>query len=122
VSWALVLDLVAAVCFLVGASLALVAAIGILRFPDALSRMHSGTKPQVIGLMFLLAGLGTQLRDPAAIGLLLLVLLFQLATSPVATHMLARGTFRSGQVREDLLTADELGPVLHDDGGDRGAP
>lgn len=121
-TWALLLDMVAGACFLIGSSLALVAAIGILRFPDVLSRMHSGTKPQVIGLMFLLVGLGTQLRDPAAIGLLLLTVLFQLATSPIASHMLARATFRSGQVREDLLTADELSPVLHGDEGDRGAP
>jgi multicomponent Na+:H+ antiporter subunit G len=120
--WDLLLDLAAGACFLAGSSLALVAAIGILRFPDVLSRMHSGTKPQVIGLMFLLVGLGAQLRDLAAAGLLLLVIVFQLFTSPIASHMLARASYRSGQVRRDLLVADELSPVLHDDEDDRGAP
>lgn len=121
-SWSTLADVVAAVCFLVGASLALVAAIGILRFPEVLSRMHAGAKPQVIGLMFLLVGLGTQLRDAAATGLLLLVVLFQLFTSPIATHMMARATFRGGQVREDVLEVDELTPVLRRDDGPRGAP
>ena len=118
----LFLDVLAALCFLVGASLALVAAIGILRFPDLLSRMHSGTKPQVIGLMFMLVGLGTQLRDLASLGLLMLVVVFQLVTSPVASHMLARAHYRAGQVRPGDLVADELTPVLHEDEGPRGAP
>lgn len=118
----LFLDVLAAVCFLVGASLALVAAIGILRFPDLLSRMHSGTKPQVIGLMFMLVGLGTQLRDLASLGLLVLVVVFQLVTSPVASHMLARAHYRAGQVRPGDLVVDELTPVLHEDEGPRGAP
>jgi multicomponent Na+:H+ antiporter subunit G len=116
------LDAVAAACFLIGSSLALVAAVGILRFPDVLSRMHAGAKPQVIGLMFLLVGLGTQLRDLAATGLLLLVVVFQLFTSPIATHMMARATYRAGEVREDLLEVDELTPVLREDEGPRGAP
>ena len=117
-----VLDAVAAACFLIGSSLALVAAVGILRFPDVLSRMHAGAKPQVIGLMFLLVGLGTQLREVAATGLLLLVMVFQLFTSPIATHMMARATFRAGEVHEDLLEVDELTPALREDEGPRGAP
>lgn len=117
-----VLDAVAAACFLIGSSLALVAAVGILRFPDVLSRMHAGAKPQVIGLMFLLVGLGTQLRDVAATGLLLLVVVFQLFTSPIATHVMARATFRGGEVRGDLLEVDELTPALQEDEGPRGAP
>ena len=116
------LDAVAAACFLIGSSLALVAAVGILRFPDVLSRMHAGAKPQVIGLMFLLVGLGTQLRDLTATWLLLLVVVFQLFTSPIATHMMARATYRAGEVREDLLEVDELTPVLREDEGPRGAP
>jgi multicomponent Na+:H+ antiporter subunit G len=116
------LDVVAAVCFLVGAFLALVAAVGIMRFPDLLARMHSGTKPQVIGLIFMLIGLGTQLRDLAASGLLVLIVLFQLLTSPVASHMMARATYRAGQVPPESLVVDELTPVLHDEDSPRGAP
>jgi multicomponent Na+:H+ antiporter subunit G len=122
VTLSLVLDVVAAVCFLLGAFLALVAAIGIVRFPGLLSRLHSGTKPQVIGLIFLLVGLGTQLRDVAAFGLLALIVLFQLFTSPVATHMIARASFRAGSAQTDQLVVDELTPALHGDDGPRGAP
>ena len=105
-------DVVAAVCLVTGALLALVAAIGILRFPDVLTRMHSATKPQVLGLLLILIGLGLRLRDPATVGLLAMVAVFQLVTTPIASHMVGRASFRAGQVRHDLLVVDELTDVL----------
>lgn len=106
-----VADVAAAICLSLGALLTLIAAVGILRFPDVLTRMHSATKPQVLGLLLILAGLGLRLRDPGSIGLLVLVGLFQLVTTPVASHMVGRASFRAGQVRHDLLVVDELTDV-----------
>ena len=105
-------DVVAAACLVVGALLTLIAAIGILRFADVLTRMHSATKPQVLGLLLIMVGLGLRLRDPGTIGLLALVALFQLVTTPVASHMVGRASFRAGQVRQDQLVVDELTRVL----------
>lgn len=111
-TWTEVTDVVAAGCLLLGALLTLTAAVGILRFPDVLTRMHSATKPQVLGLLVILLGLGLRLRDPATVGLLVLVAGFQFVTTPVASHMVGRASFRAGQVRRDLLIVDELTPVL----------
>ncbi|HET7349882.1 MAG TPA: monovalent cation/H(+) antiporter subunit G [Marmoricola sp.] len=111
-SWAALADIAAAACLLLGALLSLIAAVGILRFPDVLTRMHSATKPQVLGLLLVLLGLGLRLRDPGSIGMLALVALFQLATTPIASHMVGRASFRAGQVRHDLLVVDELTEVL----------
>ncbi len=105
-------DLASALCLLAGALLALIAAIGVLRFPDVLTRMHSATKPQVLGLLLVLLGVALRLREPTALGLLLLVALSQLITSPIATHMVGRASFRAGQVRQDLLVVDELSDLL----------
>lgn len=107
-----VADVLAAICLVLASLLTLVAAIGILRFPDLLTRMHSATKPQVLGLLLVLLGLGLRLRDPSTIGLLALVAMFQLVTSPIASHMVGRASFRAGQVRRDLLVVDELTDVL----------
>jgi multicomponent Na+:H+ antiporter subunit G len=63
VTWSAVADVAAAACLVLGALLALIAAVGILRFPDVLTRMHSATKPQVLGLLLVLLGLGLRLRD-----------------------------------------------------------
>jgi multicomponent Na+:H+ antiporter subunit G len=122
VSWSAVADVIAAVCLTTGALLTLIAAIGILRFPDLLTRMHSATKPQVLGLLLILLGLGFRLRDVGSIGMLLLVALFQLLTSPIASHMVGRASFRAGQVRRDLLVVDELSDVLPGNEEHRGAP
>jgi multicomponent Na+:H+ antiporter subunit G len=111
IGFAGVADVAAAVCLSLGALLTLIAAVGILRFPDVLTRMHSATKPQVLGLLLVLTGLGLRLRDPGTIGLLALVALFQLVTTPVASHMVGRASFRAGQVRHDLLVVDELTDV-----------
>ena len=115
-TWSTVADISAAACLVTGALLTLIAAIGILRFPDVLTRMHSATKPQVLGLLLVLLGLGLRLRDPGSVGLLLLVGLFQLVTSPIASHMVGRASFRAGQVRRDLLVVDELSDLLDSDG------
>jgi multicomponent Na+:H+ antiporter subunit G len=112
VSWEVVADVLAAACLSLGALLTLIAAIGLVRFPDVLTRMHSATKPQVLGLLLILLGLALRLRDPSALGVLVLIGLFQLVTTPVASHMVGRASFRAGQVRRDLLVVDELSPTL----------
>lgn len=119
---AAVADVAAGVLILLGALLGLVAAIGILRFPDVLTRMHSATKPQVLGLILIVLGLVLRLRDPSATAVLGLVLLFQLTTAPVAGHMVGRAAFRAGQVRDDLLVVDELSDTLEGNEEPRGAP
>lgn len=121
-SWTLVADVIAAACFLLGALLAMIAAIGVLRLPDLLSRMHAATKPQVLGLILVLIGLGFRLRQPEAIGILVLIGLLQLLSTPVANHMVGRASFRAGQVREDLLVVNELDGVLPSREEPRGAP
>ncbi len=120
-SWPDIADVLAAVCFLAASVFALVAAVGMVRFPDLLTRMHAATKPQVVGLILALVGLGLRLREPEVIGILVLVALFQCATSPVSAHMIGRAAFRAGQVRRDLLIADDLSPVA-DHEEPRGAP
>ena len=56
------MHVVAAVLFLAGSFLAMVAGIGIARFPDLLSRMHAATKPQVLGLGMLMTALALEIR------------------------------------------------------------
>ena len=121
-SWTGVLDVLGAVLLLLGSLFSLVAAIGVLRFPDLLTRMHAATKPQVLGLMLVAAGLALELRDWSATALLALVVVAQLVTAPVAGHMVGRASFRAGQVREDLLLVDELSGSQAAQEEPRGAP
>ncbi len=103
-----VLDTIAYVCLLAGALLSLAAGVALLRFPDLLSRMHAATKPQVLGLLLVLIGCALRLRELTDITTLLLVVVFQMATAPVAAHMVGRAAYRAGRCRSDLLVTDEL--------------
>ncbi len=106
--WDTLADVVSAVFLLSGAFLAFAAGVGVVRFPDLLARMHAATKPQVLGLILVLAGLSLRLRSWGAVATLFLVVVFQLLTSPVAAHMVGRAGYRTGKVRTDLLVVDEL--------------
>ena len=107
-SWTTVADVASAICLLGGAFLAFAAGVGVLRFPDLLSRMHAGTKPQVLGLILVLIGLALRLRSGGAVWALVLVAVFQMLTAPVAAHMVGRAGYRTGKVRSELLVVDEL--------------
>jgi multicomponent Na+:H+ antiporter subunit G len=107
-----VLDTIGAVFLLLGAILCFAASVGLVRFPDVLTRMHAATKPQTLGLLFVVIGVAFSLQNFQALGILLLVAILQLLTAPVAAHMVSRTAYRTGQVREDLLTEDDLADDL----------
>lgn len=98
-----VFDVLSAICLLSGAALAFAAAIGLLRFPNVLMRMHAATKPQVLGLLLLLAGAAIQLRDSVDVWMLVLAGAFQLVTAPVAAHLVGRLAYQSRRGTDDLL-------------------
>ncbi|RIV40952.1 monovalent cation/H(+) antiporter subunit G [Micromonospora radicis] len=103
-----VADWLGAASLVAGALLSLAAAIGVLRFPDAPTRMHAATKPQVLGVLLLLLGVSLRLRTLSDIGMIALIALFQLATAPVAAQMIGRAAYRTGRLDRQLLEADDL--------------
>lgn len=116
-----VLDVIAVACICAGALFSLAAGVALLRFPDLLSRMHAATKPQVLGLLLILIGCALRLRSGIDVTTLILVAVFQLATAPVAAHMVGRAAHRDGQAQADTLLTDELAAradQLHDDPAD----
>ena len=107
-----VIDTVSAVFMVVGAVMSLGAAIGLLRFPDLMSRMHAATKPQVLGLFLLLASVGLQLRTWWVWPVLFVAWIFQVLTVPVSAHMVGRAGYRTKHLHRELLTTDELEAVV----------
>ena len=112
------LDFVAATLVLLGSAFALTAALGLLRFPDTISRMHPSTKTQVFGLLLILLGAGIRLRGNVDVGMLVLAGLFTFIVSPVFAHLVGRASYRERGLRADLVTKDEMPPdaVSDDDG------
>ena len=103
-----VADIISGILVLAGSTLALTAAIGIVRFPDTLMRMHSATKPQTLGLLLVLAGATIRLRGNTDVGMLILTGLFALDTAPVIANRVGQLAYRENNYREDLLIRDEM--------------
>lgn len=105
-----VAQVIASIFILMGALLAFTAAVGIVRFPDTLSRMHAATKPQVVGLIMVLIGAIISLRGNVDIWMLVLVGIFTLVTAPVIAHTVGRVAYREQRGRDGLLIVNEMEP------------
>lgn len=101
-------DYLTGILMLMGGIFCLLASVGIVRLPDALTRMHAATKAGTLGTGLLVIAealyyrqLGISLR---AITVVVLVLL----TAPVAAHLIGRAFYRSGEPLSDRTWIDEL--------------
>lgn len=109
------MDIVVACCLIVGCLMSLGAAVGLVRFPDLLSRLHSGTKPQVFGLILMLLAVGLYSRDWMLAPALIVALLLQLLTIPISAHMMGRSGYRNKHFRADDLAHDDLRELIDKD-------
>ncbi|MNC03326.1 Na(+)/H(+) antiporter subunit G [compost metagenome] len=107
-------ELLAVLFILVGALLAALSTLGLIRLPDVYLRSHAATKSATLGVLFVLTGafLYLLLTEGQLSMKLLLGILFVFMTSPVAGHLNGRAAYRSGvplckqTVRDDLQTAE----------------
>lgn len=79
---------------LLGALFCFLGALGLLRMPDAYTRIQAGTKAVTLGTLSLLIGVG--LHHPGWWSKLLLIGLFVLLTNPIGSSTLARAFHRAG--------------------------
>jgi len=102
------IEIIESILLLGGAGFCLIAAIGVVRFPDLYVRMHAATKAGTLGaglaLLAIVVGsgdLGTIIRAIAA-------MLFLLLTAPIGAHLLARAAYASGVRMWDRSGPDDL--------------
>jgi multicomponent Na+:H+ antiporter subunit G len=100
------MSIVAAMFLIVGSLLTMIGGIGVVRFNDLMSRVHAAAKAPTLGLLFVAIGAAIEIGSGKAVVTLLLVVVLQLFTSPVATHVLARASY--GQVYIELDGGDDL--------------
>ena len=89
------IDILAGILVLAGAGFTLVAAIGILRYPDLLTRMHASTKAGTLGSILVLAALALVVGDGPVVAKVIATVLFLLLTAPIAAHMIGRAYVRT---------------------------
>ncbi len=103
-------DVLSAVLLLSGVALALIAGLGLVRFPDVFSRMHAATKPTTLGVLLVTVGAALQVDTGGDRVKLLLVAAFQFLTAPVAAHMIGRAAYFVNVPLWEGTILDELRP------------
>ncbi|MBY5162639.1 monovalent cation/H(+) antiporter subunit G [Salsipaludibacter albus] len=104
----MILDVLAGTMMTVGCVLAVVATIGLQRFPDVFARMHAATKPATLGLALVLLGAALVVPDPGSRAKLVLVVILQTLTAPVGSHLVGRAAYRAGTELSEQTLVDEL--------------
>lgn len=112
-------DTLSGAFLILGAFLSLAAGVGLLRFPDAIARMHATTKPQIMGLIFILAAVALQQRRLSTILVLATLLGFQMMTAPISAHMIGRAGYRTGVIAAGSLLVDELEDAIEQAGDEQ---
>jgi len=83
---------------ILGAALLLVGAVGLLRLPDFYSRTHAATKPDTLGLVLILLGLGVYDGLTLTTFKMLVIILFVFIANPTSSHALGRAALLGGLV------------------------
>ena len=104
----MIVEVLAWTLIVAGAFFTFAAGLGLLRFPDLLSRIHSAAKPQSFGMALLLIGLALRLQQGRYLSMLILVVGFHMMSAPVSAHMVARAGYRTGKTSSEHLVVDEL--------------
>ncbi|MCX5517340.1 monovalent cation/H(+) antiporter subunit G [Kaistia defluvii] len=104
------IEIIGSLFILAGAIFLFSAGVGILRMPDAFTRIQSGTKATTLGNMLVLIGLA--FYHPGWTFKLILAIYFVLMTNPISSHALSRAAYRirtpmTPTTGVDMLAEDE---------------
>lgn len=92
-----------------GAMFSLLAAIGLVRMPDLYTRMQSATKAGTLGVACSALATAVHFGTAAvAVEVLMVIVLFFLS-APVASHLIARAAYASGNELWKQTTQDDYG-------------
>ena len=89
-------EVIAGILILVGGAFGVLGALGLLRMPDVLIRMHSSTKIGTLSTGLVVLAAAVHFGDWSTSVRAVLIILFLLLTAPIAAHMIGRATVSTG--------------------------
>lgn len=104
------IEVLKGILLIVGASFMLLAAVGILRLPDLLTRMHATTKAATLGVTLVMLAVALHFAEVAVVARAFGVIVFLLMTAPVAAHVIGRAGYFVGTKLWSGTVKDELRP------------
>lgn len=101
-------EAVTAFLVLAGGLFAFAAALGVLRLPDVLIRMHASTKAGTLGCGLILVAAAVHFGETGIVARAVAAIVFLMLTAPVAAHMIGRAAYRTGVPLWKGTVIDEL--------------
>ena len=101
-------EILTSILVIAGGLFAFAAALGVLRLPDVLIRMHASTKAGTLGCGLILVAVAAHFADTDIIARSIAAIAFLLLTAPVAAHMIGRAAYRTGVPLWSGTVIDEL--------------
>ena len=102
------IDLITAVLMISGSFFAFVAALGMVRLPDTLMRMHAATKAGTLGAGLILIADAVFFHETGIFLKAMAAIAFLLLTAPVAAHLIGRAAYRTGIKLWEKTWVDQL--------------
>lgn len=103
-----VADIIAAALLILGSVFALIAALGLWRFPDIYCRMHAASKAGTLGSGLMLIAIAFHAGDLGTVTRAVAGFVFFLLTAPISSHLLAKAAYTVGYRLTDQSVLDEL--------------
>jgi multicomponent Na+:H+ antiporter subunit G len=110
-----VVPFLADVLVLIGVLVMTLGVYGMVRLPDAYTRLHAAGKAVFLGVMPLLLS-STLTGDPGVILRVILIAFFLLVTTPVSAHVIGRAAYLKGEKMNTPEAMDESGRDLGNQG------
>lgn len=101
-------EVVGSALLVAGATLMLIAALGVVRFPDLMLRMHAATKAGAMGVGLIGLATAVSFDDASAVTRALIMVMFIMITLPVAAHVIGRAAYFAGVPLWSGTVIDEL--------------
>lgn len=91
-----ILDVLSWMCIVSGSMFIIIGGIGVLRLPDFYTRIHAAGITDTVGTWLMVIGLMLQAGSLHIVVRLVLLLFLLVATSPLASHALAKAAYLRG--------------------------
>ena len=105
--------IIADLLILIGAFFATAGTIGILKMPDAFSRMQASTCVSTLGMLGVMLGALLYaifvMGSPSAAIKIAVIALLIFVTNPIGSHAIAKGAYLSGVRPEKPMEVDDFG-------------
>ena len=111
------IEFIAGSLIILGGIFAVIGALGLLRMPDVLIRMHASTKIGTLSTGLILAGCAVVFGSSEIIIRVVAIVLFILLTAPIGAHMMGRSVLSTGVPlwKNEGIPEDKVDKLLPDE-------